>query len=366
MRRKRSLFFIVIIINCCIIGIEKVVPDGEYADIIANKITGCIVAEAADVEDINETTENIVSDKKIGDKKLFEESETETKHASTGNTEQVELINDEIEEAEEVENIKEESSCSEKEQEEDKESNCIYNVSFPTNSKAYLDPENLSGKGQVFSEEFRVENYGNTDVTIKIKSIEVYFRQREEMYELSAGKVTDDYSDIKKLNVDVVWKNKNTENVLNVVEGVSDEEILFLEAGEFDENGNFIDLKESSIGSFYFTGTLNSNPKLDWEDGEVTISFDYEIVNTEEKNIEEIEEELEKNNVEQEEIIDEEEFKEETIVEEEQIREKDEESEEEFDKEKQAGEENTEETDVNNEEENLEEKDVYSAVKKTE
>lgn len=165
----------------------------------------------------------------------------------------------------------------------DNEVECIYNVAFPTNSKAYLDPENLSGRGQIFSDDFKVENYGNTDIAIKIKNIDVFYRTTEEVYELTETKVSDMTSDVKKINVDVVWKNEieNTERVLNVIEGIHDEYVLVLKASSYDANNNFIGLNEGSIGSFYFTGTVNSNPELSWEDSEVIVSFEYEMIKIE-------------------------------------------------------------------------------------
>lgn len=210
--------------------------------------------------------------------------------------------NIEAEEAEEEitenEDIDEETENEEIDEEMKKE--CIYNVSFPTGSKAFLDPENLSGKGQIFSDDFKVENYGNTDVAIKIKNIEVYYKSTGEVYEFSEEEVSDRHSYVKKLNVDVVWRNEqeNAEKVLSVLEGASDEYVLFLKASEYDENEDFIRLNDGSTGLFYFTGTLNSNPDIVWEDGEVVVSFDYEIENVEE-NVEENILEIEKKELEQ-------------------------------------------------------------------
>lgn len=164
----------------------------------------------------------------------------------------------------------------------------LYNVSFPTDIHAFLDPGDLSGRGQIFSDRYEVKNYGNTDVVIKIKNIDVYYISTEDIYELSDEEIVDNNSRIKKLNINMVWVNEaeQTEKVLCVSEGVYDECVLSLAASEYNENGEFVDLREGSSGFFYFTGTLNSNPNLIWEDGEVTACFDYEIVkagNEEEK-----------------------------------------------------------------------------------
>lgn len=155
-----------------------------------------------------------------------------------------------------------------------------YNVSFPANIHAYLDPGNLSGKGQIFSDTYIIENFGNKNLLIKIKNIDINYWSDEYIYEFSQEAVTVQESRVKKLNVNMIWENEseNRRKVLNIFDCELDEYVLFLRAAEYNKNGEFVKLNESSKGSFYFTGTLNANPNLVWEDGEITVSFDYEIV----------------------------------------------------------------------------------------
>lgn len=239
----RGLAFLLMtgIMYCSVTGMmgDSVAKASENVD--AEEVTEITEHEKID-EEVIEIAENEESDEEVTENQVIDE---ETDEAETG-----------------------------------KETERIYNVSFPAGAKAFLDPENLSGRGQIFSDDFKVENYGNTDIAVKIKNIEVYIKSTEEAYEFSDEEVLDKHSNIKKINVDVVWKNEqdNTENVLNVLDGVSDEYVLFLKKSEYDEDGGFIRLNDGSTGLFYFTGTLNSNPELVWEDGEVMVSFDYEIV----------------------------------------------------------------------------------------
>lgn len=167
----------------------------------------------------------------------------------------------------------------------DSDENVLYQVSFPANTKAYFDPGNLSGRGQVFSDRFTVENYGNTNVAIKIKHINVYYLSADDIYEFSDHEITDSASHVKKMNINMVWENEDmqTEKVLQISEGARDEMVLWLRAAKYSESGEFLSLSDGGTGSFYFTGTVNANPNLNWEDGEITVSFDYEIVNVEEE-----------------------------------------------------------------------------------
>ncbi len=280
MRKKGAFFLNIIMINCIIMGVAWAIPKNRYINVNIEKGLGCVVVEAAEAVKDEKAT-NITGDAEL----ISKESEEEEKEASG------DIISNELEEkelreisgdAEEEEDVSEEDL---KTEEEAHELSCIYNVSFPTDSRVYLDPDNLSGRGQIFSDEFKVENYGNTDVTIKIKNIEVYYRSTEKVYELSGEEVTDGHPYVKKLNVDIVWKNEeeNTEKVLNVIEGISDENVLDLKASKYDEDGNFIELNKGSTGLFYFTGSMNANSALEWNNGDMIVSFDYEIVEAEEE-----------------------------------------------------------------------------------
>lgn len=276
--RKMKMFLLVVIMLICRINI--------------------IIVEAS--EDVKfEKAEKTVEDKEFEEKE--DEEELASKDIDIDEPEQedvvdVELMKDqEIKkdetEIEEVEEIEESREIEQELTEENPDRDYIYNVSFPTDSKAYLDPENLSGKGQIFSDEFKIENYGNIDIAIKIKNIGVNYRTTEDLYEFSEDKIIDKRSHVKKLNVDMIWKNKkeNTEKLLHVVEGTPDEYVLSLKASEYDENGCFVGVDEGSVGSFYFTGTLSSNPEIDWKNGEISVSFGYEIVMIEEDDEENIE-----------------------------------------------------------------------------
>lgn len=166
------------------------------------------------------------------------------------------------------------------------EKEAFYHVSFPAGSKAYFDPENLSGRGQVFSERYEVINYGNTDIAVKIKNIKVCYRSAEDVYEFVNDEVAADRSGIKKMNINMVWENEaeQTEKVLHVSDGERDETVLILRASVYDGNGEFSGPAEGSTGAFYFTGTINPDPDLVWKDGEITVRFDYEIVNIEKES----------------------------------------------------------------------------------
>lgn len=288
MQRNFTLFLTTVILSGSIYGVLNRPPENEITDGISNYEIGENAVEAT--EDLEpeeegtarETEELSVDEIEDSEQEAIGENESEENEVS-GNRDEECLENLENDEKEIEEEQKEEIQ----EPEEQQEGNYIYNVSFPTNSKAYLDPGNLSGKGQIFSDEFKVENYGNTDVVIKIKNIQIYCESTEELYELSEDDITEVRPHVKKIDVDVVWKNENEniEKVMDVVEGEKDEYVLRLKASEYDKEGDFVRLGDGSTGLFYFTGNLNPDPELVWEDSGIKVSFDYEIVMDEEKDM---------------------------------------------------------------------------------
>lgn len=171
-------------------------------------------------------------------------------------------------------------------EEEDKsEFEEISRVEIPASTRVYMDPEDFSGKGQIFSESYEIKNYGNRDIAIKIKNINVFYKNGKDAYELSENKVDDEYSGTKKLNINMVWENENVKKSLNIVDDENlDEYVIYLKAAKYDKDNKFIKLNKSSKGSFYFTGSLNSNSNIQWEDEELSLNFGYEIVNAEKES----------------------------------------------------------------------------------
>lgn len=167
----------------------------------------------------------------------------------------------------------------------------VYKVSFPTDIRACLDPGNLLGEGQVFSDSYMIENYGNTDIVIKIKNIQIYYKTDDEIYEFLKEETIASDSNTKRLNIKMVWKNEaeKTEEILNIEDGSPDKYVLFLKASKYNRNNEYVSLNASSKGLFYFTGTLDTN--IDWEDIGISVKFDYEIETEEsDDDSEEIEE----------------------------------------------------------------------------
>lgn len=294
---------------------EKTISDSFYKDEKEGE-TERGDEESLDITDQPEMTEsgNLLEEAEYGNGISFngneevdvvsdnEQKEVET--VSTDGWQEIEenAINEEQKEEPEVkeetisdnENVSisvndEEKSVSSDEIGKQSEEDDITKISMPTKVQIHFDPYDLNGKGEIFSKKYQIINYGNRDILLKIKNTKVSCSSETGSYEIVSSPVMDDHSKKKTMNIDIVWnnENENLKKVLNVVNGQVDEYVIYLKAAEYDEHGKFKKLNKGSTGEFYFTGTLNSNPDIQWYDGEIAIGYNYEIINVKEDEIKE-------------------------------------------------------------------------------
>ena len=185
--------------------------------------------------------------------------------------------------------VKKGISVSEGNAEKKAEEQVISKISMPSKVEICFNPLNLCGKEDVYSEHYEVVNYGNRDIAIKMKEIDVSYKGRDSLYELSDEPVYDTDSKKKRMNINMVWENKHEglKKVLNVVDKQTDEYVIYLKAAQYDKNGNFVKLNKGSKGIFYFKGSLNTNPDIEWVNGEISVDYRYEVVNGEDNGIQE-------------------------------------------------------------------------------
>lgn len=151
-------------------------------------------------------------------------------------------------------------------QSENKEA-AVINVSFPEKIQIYLDPERIQGKGDIYSDEYKIVNHGDTDVIIRIKKTNVFYKKRRKMQ---------GYPEVEGLNVDIVWDNgvKNAERSLVKTEGDTDEYVLYLKASGYNEN-------EDNEATFHFTGTIDEASAVQWDEDNLALQFTYKVESAE-------------------------------------------------------------------------------------
>lgn len=164
----------------------------------------------------------------------------------------------------------------------------ILDIQVPYDLPFMIDPIERSGNGQVYSETFRIDNYGGTDVYVHFTSIQYIFANGEDFFSLDEPFDVDKESPLKELYMTLEYENHDRSPfVIRDFEQAELEPIL-LEAAEYDDDGNFIALRENSTVRFHFSGSVNHAPLEPWASGDVKVSIRYsieELDNSEEPNI---------------------------------------------------------------------------------
>lgn len=165
----------------------------------------------------------------------------------------------------------------------------ISKVEIPTKVHVDMDIDEVRGEGKIFSEQYDIVNRGNTDIAIKIKNIKFSYKSPQDVYEVNGESnreiSEEEHAKTKKIDVDIIWENENEgqRKVLKLTDGKMDEYVLYLKAAKYDKNGKFKGLNAGSKGAFRFVGNLESEPGLEWNDKEISLGIDYEIVNVDEQ-----------------------------------------------------------------------------------
>ena len=154
-------------------------------------------------------------------------------------------------------------------------------VSFPEKLRISLDPKNLLGKGSIYSDEYKIVNYGNSDVVIRIKMTDVFYKSRGNAEENPNTKALDieESPSVEDLNVKIAWENgKNVKKSVDASEG-EDVYFLHLKASQYDEKNEFVKLGKGSEMSFRFTGDINGDSDVQWNVDALGLNVSYRIEN---------------------------------------------------------------------------------------
>jgi hypothetical protein len=151
--------------------------------------------------------------------------------------------------------------------EEEAAETVVLNVVFPTKLGITIDPFELAGSGQIFSDTGRIENLGNTDVWVTFSAIRVNFANDADFEARLTPIHENEMSDRKAIHLLLDFGRENIPPV--VVTDVSqpdDIPVLLRSAGH---SGSSVALS--------FSGSVNHSPALAWQSGDVSFSLTYTI-----------------------------------------------------------------------------------------
>ncbi|MDR0937699.1 MAG: hypothetical protein LBM98_13580 [Oscillospiraceae bacterium] len=149
----------------------------------------------------------------------------------------------------------------------------IISVIVPTTLDFTIDPLELAGRGQIYSEPFFIENRGNSNVVLTLSDINVAFAKDDE-FEAVLEPFGDEFqSERKALYLALDFGREGFPPVvLTDLEHPASVLIpLFSEESALSADGEYSSVELS------FSGNVNYPPELDWLPGDVHIAMTYTL-----------------------------------------------------------------------------------------
>lgn len=172
-------------------------------------------------------------------------------------------------------------------------------VVVPSNLDFQLDPLEVHGKGQIYSDNFLIQNYSNTDVTVKLENIKYTFVNETDFLSLDMPPEIPfgirNPSKLKEVYMLLHYENRDYENFVITTKEKSETADIILAAAEYDEDGNFVELNADSTLIFSFTGIVNHLPAIEWEDKDFSVSIEYTLIPDEFDESDEADQEVDEN-----------------------------------------------------------------------
>jgi len=135
----------------------------------------------------------------------------------------------------------------------------IINVSVPTNLDFKIDPFEIAGRGQIYSDDYIIQNVGATDVLMTISQVQVIFANEYD-FQAVAHEIDYDYQSPVKTVYMVL--NINSSPLIITDSAIGEYETILLD-------GDKLKLSVS--------GNLNMFPAERWRDGDIKILLSYSL-----------------------------------------------------------------------------------------
>lgn len=154
----------------------------------------------------------------------------------------------------------------------------IVNVKVPENISFVIDPFEVNGRGQIFSDDLPVTNFSNVDVIVKIKSLHYTFKNDTDFVCLDQPYDYFSHSTLKAVNM--LLKSDVPEFEDFVITNRVDEAPSFefyLAASTYDETNTWMSLNEGSEMKFSLGGTVSEAPDIPWESDDIILTIDFDV-----------------------------------------------------------------------------------------
>ncbi len=148
--------------------------------------------------------------------------------------------------------------------------NPVLNVVVPIAVSITIDPLELAGKGQIYSDTYKIRNNGDTDVLLTFSDIQVTFADDINFEALSQPFDERTSSDLKSIFMMLDFGRSDMPPA--VITDFSRSGPICIPLSPPME-----DTEEDSLLQFNFCGSVNYAPAVSWKDSDVKISMNYTL-----------------------------------------------------------------------------------------
>ncbi len=143
----------------------------------------------------------------------------------------------------------------------------VYNVTLPTSLDFMLDPLEIKGRGMVYSEQYLVENHGETDVALVVTGAEVIAAEGADIEQLAEPFDMAAKSSAKAVYLLMDFGREDIAPVIMTAPENSFMPVIPLYAAG----------RENSTCTISISGSVNPYPQKKWAAGDMKIKFTYTI-----------------------------------------------------------------------------------------
>jgi hypothetical protein len=152
---------------------------------------------------------------------------------------------------------------------DEQETSPVLNIVIPATVSISIDPFEINGRGQIYSDEYAIQNLTDSDVILTFTDMRVIFANDTDFEALAVPFDENTVSDRKAVQLVLNFgRNDVTPVVLTDMNRAAEKSVL-LRAAEYDAS------EAASSLSLSFTGSLNHAPAVDWKDGDVKLRLEY-------------------------------------------------------------------------------------------
>ena len=145
----------------------------------------------------------------------------------------------------------------------------VLNVLVPTTVSVTLDPFELNGRGQIYSDVYEIKNFGDNNVLLTFTDLQITFPDDKNFEALASPFDEKRVSKLKSIYMQLDFGRDDEPSAVLTDSDWEGEVTIPLSGDQSDP--------ERTLVSLSFSGNINHLPKVPWRDGDVRINLTYTL-----------------------------------------------------------------------------------------